>query len=112
MPIFRLAHRRDAAESLLAEYLIKERQRRAAHSKVIESTRALWNRFAEESRVVRRRSFDALMTQFDVYRNPGRHRDSIPFVVVVQSSLYDDYRRRVVVPLVDKSSIGKVTNRG
>jgi toxin CcdB len=50
------------------------------------------------------------MTRFDVYRNPGRHRDSIPFIVVVQSSLYDDYRRRVVVPLVDRSSIGKVTN--
>jgi toxin CcdB len=59
---------------------------------------------------VRRRSFDALMAQFDVHRNPGRHRDSIPFIVVVQSSLYDDYRRRVVVPLVDRSSIGKVTN--
>ena len=50
------------------------------------------------------------MAQFDVHRNPGRHRESIPFVVVVQSSLYNDYRRRVVVPLVDKASIGKVTN--
>jgi toxin CcdB len=50
------------------------------------------------------------MAQFDVHRNPGRHRDSIPFVVIVQSSLYDDYRRRVVVPLVNKSSLGKVTN--
>lgn len=50
------------------------------------------------------------MAQFDVHRNSGRHRDAIPFVVVVQSSLYDDYRRRVVVPLVDKSSIGKITN--
>jgi toxin CcdB len=40
----------------------------------------------------------------------GRHRDNIPFVVVVQSSLYDNYRRRVVVPLVNKSSIGKLTN--
>jgi hypothetical protein len=29
---------------------------------------------------------------------------------LVQSSLYDDYRRRVVVQLVDKSSIGKVTH--
>jgi toxin CcdB len=28
----------------------------------------------------------------------------------VQSTLYDDYRRRVVVPLVNKSSLGKVTN--
>jgi toxin CcdB len=50
------------------------------------------------------------MAQFDVHRNPGRHRDNIPFVVIVQSSLYDSYRRRVVVPLVNKSSIGKVTN--
>ena len=50
------------------------------------------------------------MAQFDVHRNPGRHRDTIPFVVIVQSALYDDYRRRVVVPLVSKSSLGKVTN--
>jgi toxin CcdB len=50
------------------------------------------------------------MAQFDVHRNPGRHRDSIPFVVIVQSSLYNGYRRRVVVPLVKKSSIGKVAN--
>ena len=50
------------------------------------------------------------MAQFDVHRNPGRHRDSIPFVVVVQSGLYKDYRRRVIVPLVSKSSLGKVTN--
>ena len=50
------------------------------------------------------------MSQFDVHRNPGRHSESIPFVVIVQSSLYDHYRRRVVVPLVDKSSLGKVTN--
>ena len=37
------------------------------------------------------------MAQFDVHRNPGRHSDSIPFVVIVQSTLYDDYRRRVGV---------------
>lgn len=40
------------------------------------------------------------MAQFDVHRNTGRLRDTIPFVVVVQSSQFDDYRRRVVVPLV------------
>ena len=50
------------------------------------------------------------MAQFDVHRNPGRHRESIPFVVVVQSNLYDDYKRRVVVPLVNKSSIGTIAN--
>jgi toxin CcdB len=40
------------------------------------------------------------MAQFDVHRNPGRNTDSIPYVVVVQSAQFDDYRRRVVVPLV------------
>lgn len=50
------------------------------------------------------------MAQFDVHRNPGRNRDDIPYVVLVQSSLYDSYRRRVVVPLVRKSSLGKIGN--
>lgn len=40
------------------------------------------------------------MAQFDVHRNVGPHKDEVPFVVVVQSSLFDRYRRRVVVPLV------------
>ncbi|NKF23921.1 CcdB family protein [Solimonas marina] len=48
------------------------------------------------------------MAQFDVYRNPGQHRDSIPYVVVVQSAVFDDYQRRVVIPLVKKSDIGHV----
>lgn len=43
------------------------------------------------------------MAQFDVHRNKGLLKDSIPFVVLVQSSLYDSYRRRVVVPLVRRS---------
>jgi toxin CcdB len=46
------------------------------------------------------------MAQFDVHRNPGRHTDTIPYVVVVQSAQFDDYRRRVVVPLVRASNIG------
>jgi toxin CcdB len=50
------------------------------------------------------------MAQFDVHRNIGRHRDAIPFIVVVQSSLYDGYRRRVVIPLVRKSEIGNLPN--
>lgn len=50
------------------------------------------------------------MAQFDVHRNTGRHRDDIPYVVLVQSSLYDAYRRRVVVPLVRKSVLGKLAN--
>lgn len=47
------------------------------------------------------------MAQFDVHQNEGRHKDTVPFVVVVQSSQFDDYRRRVVVPLVRASSLGK-----
>lgn len=50
------------------------------------------------------------MAQFDVHRNTGRHKDAIPFVVIVQSSLFDDYRRRVVVPLVRKSAIAKLSH--
>jgi toxin CcdB len=35
---------------------------------------------------------------------------TIPFVVVVQASQFDDYRRRVVVSLVRKSSVGKLSH--
>jgi toxin CcdB len=50
------------------------------------------------------------MPQFDVHRNRGGNRDSIPYVVVVQSTLFDNYRRRVVVPLVKASAVGKIAN--
>jgi len=47
------------------------------------------------------------MAQFDVHRNTGKQSVTIPFVVVIQSSLYDGYRRRVVVPLVRRSSLDR-----
>jgi len=50
------------------------------------------------------------MPQFDVHRNTGRQREIIPFVVIVQSSLYNDYRRRVVVPLVRKELLGSIAD--
>ena len=34
------------------------------------------------------------MAQFDVYRNKGTLRESIPFVVVVQSAHFDRYQTR------------------
>ena len=40
------------------------------------------------------------VAQYDVHLNPGPMQASVPMVVLVQSSLFDDYRRRVVVPLV------------
>jgi toxin CcdB len=45
------------------------------------------------------------MPQFDVHTNPGPMRATVPMVVVVQSSLFDAYRRRMVVPLVLRSSL-------
>ena len=45
------------------------------------------------------------MAQFDVHRNKGPLKASIPFVVVVQSAQFDRYRRRVVVPLVRRSTL-------
>jgi toxin CcdB len=50
------------------------------------------------------------MAQFDVHRNTGNHRDSIPFVVIVQSAQFDNYRRRVVVPLVRATALGKISH--
>jgi toxin CcdB len=50
------------------------------------------------------------MAQFDVHRNTGLHKDNIPFVVIVQSAQFDNYRRRVVVPLVRASALGKISH--
>ena len=49
------------------------------------------------------------MAQFDVHRNKGGLRDSIPYVVVVQSAQFDRYRRRVVVPLVRQTVLPRET---
>ena len=35
-------------EALLADYLIRERQRLAAQAKIVESTVALWNKFSDD----------------------------------------------------------------
>ncbi len=48
------------------------------------------------------------MAQFDLHRNLGRHKEGIPFVVIVQSSQFNGYRRQVVVPLVRANAIGSV----
>jgi len=50
------------------------------------------------------------MPQFDVHQNTGAHKDTIPFVVLVQSSQFDSYRRRVVVPLVKAAALGKISH--
>ncbi|WP_058835510.1 CcdB family protein [Luteimonas abyssi] len=51
------------------------------------------------------------MAQFDVHRNPGRTRHAIPYVVVVQSAVFDDSRSRVVVPLVRAADVRVASER-
>ncbi|MCZ2104099.1 MAG: CcdB family protein [Comamonadaceae bacterium] len=45
------------------------------------------------------------MAQFDVHAYLGGQRADVAYVVLVQSALFDDYRRRVVVPLVRRSAL-------
>ncbi|WP_077002874.1 CcdB family protein [Variovorax sp. KK3] len=45
------------------------------------------------------------MAQFDLHLNKGAQKQAIPYVVIVQSSQFDRYRRRVVVPLFLRSAL-------
>ncbi len=49
------------------------------------------------------------MAQFDIHRNKGPLKATIPYVVVVQSGQFDRYRRRVVVPLVRRTALPRTT---
>jgi toxin CcdB len=51
-----------------------------------------------------------MTAQFDVYRNTGKNRFVIPYVVIVQSSYFEKSRRRVVVPLVSADELNKKTH--
>jgi toxin CcdB len=44
--------------------------------------------------------------QLSVHRNPGRNRQVIPFVVVVQSNRFRGSARRVIVPLLSAEEFG------
>jgi toxin CcdB len=46
------------------------------------------------------------MSQFDVFLNPGKNTDAIPYVVVVQSGAFDKLQRRLVIPLLLESGAG------
>lgn len=43
------------------------------------------------------------MAQFDVHRNKGAQKSAIPYFLIVQSRRFDEFGRRVVIPLVDSS---------
>jgi len=45
--------------------------------------------------------------QLAVHRNPGRNRQAIPYVVVVQCNRFRDAARRVVVPLLAAEAFGQ-----
>ena len=49
------------------------------------------------------------MAQFDIHHNKGSLKETVPFMVLVQSSQFDLYRRRVVVPLVRRSALPRGT---
>ncbi|AAW77090.1 conserved hypothetical protein [Xanthomonas oryzae pv. oryzae KACC 10331] len=51
-----------------------------------------------------------LTDQFDVYANVGQNKN-IPYVVVVQSKIFDAAPRRVVIPLVRKSTQSPTPSR-
>jgi toxin CcdB len=51
------------------------------------------------------------MRQFDVHRNAGVRKASIPYVVVVQSRRFELSRRRIVIPLVLQSELPSVDAR-
>ena len=45
------------------------------------------------------------MGQFDILRNPGRQRDTIPYVVVLQNDRFGRAATRFVAPLILASRI-------
>ncbi|MFZ5580056.1 MAG: CcdB family protein [Pseudomonadota bacterium] len=51
------------------------------------------------------------MAQFDVYRNDGHDRKAFPYVMAVQSDLFEDARSVVVIPLTAPDNVGKVHPR-
>lgn len=52
------------------------------------------------------------MAQFDVFENPNPEtRESVPFLLDVQSDLLDGLSTRVVVPLLTVSAMGKSATR-
>ena len=49
------------------------------------------------------------MARFDVYANSGRHAATTPYLLDVQSDLFDDLGSRMVIPLRGIKHFPKVT---
>ncbi|MBL8953162.1 MAG: CcdB family protein [Myxococcaceae bacterium] len=52
-----------------------------------------------------------MMRQFDVYRNPSGSARTVPFLLLIQSDLLDDFPTRMVAPLVRPSSLALPATR-
>ena len=50
------------------------------------------------------RAFEPV-AQFDVFANPGRQRDAVPYVVALQNSRYDRAATRLVAALAARTRI-------
>lgn len=48
------------------------------------------------------------MARFDIYPNPGSHRDTTPYLLDVQSNLLDGLDSRMVIPLRSLEHFAKV----
>ncbi len=49
------------------------------------------------------------MARFDVYRNSGKHKNSVPFLLDIQSNHLSSLPTRVVVPLRTVAELPSVT---
>lgn len=52
------------------------------------------------------------MARFDIYRNPGRNQENIPYLVDVQSNVISGLATRIVIPLRTLSKFSSLTPPG
>lgn len=52
------------------------------------------------------------MARFDIYRNPGKNKESIPYLVDVQSNVISGLATRIVIPLRTLGRFSSLTPPG
>jgi antitoxin CcdA len=71
-------------ESLLTDFVMQERAKRAAQDEALKQAIASWNAFSERYDSFADEHSTLGMAQFDVYRNGRRNRTAIRYVVTVR----------------------------
>lgn len=51
------------------------------------------------------------MAQFDIYRNDGHDRKTFPYVMAMQSDVFEDTRSIIVIPLTAPENVDRVHPR-